>query len=353
MKMPLPIISDHPDLKDIRVVSNDLSGKPGFTLLAVSRNELYYLPVFLKHYRNLGVERFIILDDRSDDGSRKWLAEQSDVMVLGSEKRYGDPVKPLPVEVSARAEYRMSMLWRQYLLDTFAIDTWCLLVDIDEFIVLPEHTDFPALAGSLDPENGEALWAIMLDTYPRHIRDLAASRSDTQLKLDGNWYFDGRPHLAFGSEGPKQIYHGSRSRLMTEHRLHRRPTSRAQARWYLRDMFRWRLQARPPYFNTLTKVPFVYWRKGNFLREIHSTDKPYYRDKLLPMLHFKFTGAIYDRVEYAINSKAYFRGSFEYHSLETLLETLEAWQAPMTSSVSRRVGSFRDFTETGNSFGLD
>ena len=40
-------------------------------------------PAFLAHYRRLGADRFVILDDRSTDGTVAFLAAQPDVMVVG------------------------------------------------------------------------------------------------------------------------------------------------------------------------------------------------------------------------------------------------------------------------------
>ena len=43
---------------------------------------------FLSHYRSLGVKRFVFIDDNSNDGTREFLFEQSDCMVLGSSYTY-------------------------------------------------------------------------------------------------------------------------------------------------------------------------------------------------------------------------------------------------------------------------
>jgi hypothetical protein len=40
------------------------------------RNELVRLPWLLAYYRALGVDRFLVLDNASDDGTAQWLLEQ-------------------------------------------------------------------------------------------------------------------------------------------------------------------------------------------------------------------------------------------------------------------------------------
>ena len=72
---------------DVMVRNRDLSGAPGLPLVAIARNESALLPAFLAHYRTLGVRRFFILDDASDDGSPDLLAAQSELL---SAKRFNN-----------------------------------------------------------------------------------------------------------------------------------------------------------------------------------------------------------------------------------------------------------------------
>ena len=50
------------------------------SILAFStvRNEIVRLPHFLAHYRKLGVNHFLFVDNDSDDGTTAFLAEQPD-----------------------------------------------------------------------------------------------------------------------------------------------------------------------------------------------------------------------------------------------------------------------------------
>ena len=49
------------DYNDFRIVSRESYAPSRFSLLAIIRNEMYFLPSFLDHYRKLGVERFVFL----------------------------------------------------------------------------------------------------------------------------------------------------------------------------------------------------------------------------------------------------------------------------------------------------
>ena len=82
------------ELDDLEVIATASAPRDGLPLCAVVRNEMYFLPAFLAHYRGLGVGHFLMLDDRSDDGTRAFLASQPDVTLIGSGRRYGDRVVP-------------------------------------------------------------------------------------------------------------------------------------------------------------------------------------------------------------------------------------------------------------------
>ena len=57
-------------------------------VLSTVRNERVRLPFFLRYYRKLGVDHFLIVDNGSDDGSREYLAEQPDVSLWATGAGY-------------------------------------------------------------------------------------------------------------------------------------------------------------------------------------------------------------------------------------------------------------------------
>ena len=69
---------------DLTILNNDLTNhkSEGVTLLSRVKNEAFFMRPFLSHYRSLGVKRFVFIDDNSNDGTREFLFEQSDCMVL-------------------------------------------------------------------------------------------------------------------------------------------------------------------------------------------------------------------------------------------------------------------------------
>src|SRR5580658_4834409 len=83
----------------------------------VVRNETLRLASVLDHCRRLGVERFLIVDNGSDDGTLELLLGQPDVHVFSSADSFG---------VNS-----MCMAWVNEILDAFADDRWVLVVDAD------------------------------------------------------------------------------------------------------------------------------------------------------------------------------------------------------------------------------
>ena len=57
-------------------------------VVAVARNERTLLPHFLDHYRKLGVQHFVLVDNLSDDGTREYLLLQPDVVLYSADTEY-------------------------------------------------------------------------------------------------------------------------------------------------------------------------------------------------------------------------------------------------------------------------
>lgn len=124
-------------------------------LLCTLRNERIRLPFFLRYYRDLGIEHFLFVDNDSEDGSREFLAEQSDVSIWTTKGGY--------------KASRFGVDWLTHLQRRYCHGHWCLTVDVDEFLVYPfcETRPLRALTDWLDASAIRAFSAMMLDMYPK------------------------------------------------------------------------------------------------------------------------------------------------------------------------------------------
>ncbi|OUD09641.1 glycosyl transferase family 2 [Marivivens niveibacter] len=167
--------------RDLKVVADRTSQIRGrdILLVATMRNEDVRLPFFLKYYRDLGVNHFLIIDNDSDDGGREYLADQPDVSVWRTGKSY--------------KRSRFGIDWVNWLLMRYAHGHWVLTVDPDELFVYPFCDTRPlrALTDWLDASSIKSFSAMLLDMYPKGpISAIPYRRGDDPLEI-ANWFDSG------------------------------------------------------------------------------------------------------------------------------------------------------------------
>jgi hypothetical protein len=121
--------------------------------LLLVHNENHILPDFFRFYRALGNIQFIVVDDRSDDGTAAYLSTQNDVLVFR------------PKEGSTYSAHKRE--WRAELLDHFANGAWALVPDADERLMWRdfETRPFQSLIADLEAEGAQAFYCTMVDMY--------------------------------------------------------------------------------------------------------------------------------------------------------------------------------------------
>ncbi|WP_380056088.1 glycosyltransferase family 2 protein [Falsihalocynthiibacter sp. SS001] len=148
-------------------------------VFATLRNESIRLPYFLEYYRNLGVDHFVFVDNKSDDGGRDYLARQPDVSLWSSKHSY--------------KRSRFGVDWLNYLRMKYAHGHWCLTVDIDEFLIFPfcDSRSLVALTDWLDASSIRSFSAMLLDMYPKGSVDGAPYQAGQNPFEILNWFDSG------------------------------------------------------------------------------------------------------------------------------------------------------------------
>lgn len=118
-------------------------------LFACVCNEDHFLPRFIQHYRDLGVTRFILVDDHSDT--------PVNLLELGADIHVFRPKV---------GDFKTSKtLWLEGLMRAFLPEgAWALVADADEFMQLPEPwRDLPQLVAHLQDEGHDLCVGLLLD----------------------------------------------------------------------------------------------------------------------------------------------------------------------------------------------
>lgn len=143
------------------------------------RNERIRLPYFLRYYRDMGVSHFLIVENGSDDGTREYLMDQSDVSLWTSDNSY--------------KRSRFGVDWLNWLQMRYGHGHWTLVVDPDEFLVYPfcDTRPLPALCDWLDASSIKSFSAMLLDMYPKGPLNDVSYRSGQDPMEIASWFDSG------------------------------------------------------------------------------------------------------------------------------------------------------------------
>ncbi len=100
-----------------------LKDKKGFFCVVMVKNESYLIDSFLQYYFALGASHIIVLDNNSSDNTLEKLYRYKNVTILSS--------KLIP-----KYEHR-EIIFRQYMINRYCRNRWCLKVDADEYFDYP------------------------------------------------------------------------------------------------------------------------------------------------------------------------------------------------------------------------
>ena len=194
------------------VARTDTAISPDEILAVIGlRDEVARLPHVLEHHRRLGVDRFLIIDNGSSDGSLEYLVDQPDTVVWRTEGSYRGA--------------NCGAVWWDLLLRRHARGNWCLIIDADEYFVFPdwENRRLRDLCAELDVQHATCYPAVFLDMYgagrlSESVIDADHDLLETFPHFDRNWF-----RMRRGLAGPRHnlLNHwgGVRSRIFGDRAL--------------------------------------------------------------------------------------------------------------------------------------
>ena len=141
------------------------------TLICVIWNEMLLLPFFIQYYKKLGVTHFIFIDNDSNDGTIEYLKSQSNINfeIYSCSDSY--------------AEANYGITWVNEILNLKMHNMWCLVVDIDELLILPSGiVDLREWISQLEIHNTNVTQTCLIDFYPKQF--------DQSIYLSGTPFFE-------------------------------------------------------------------------------------------------------------------------------------------------------------------
>ena len=187
------VFSAETDLPKPATLERRVRGK--VVVFAVVFNGIDHLQPFLNHYRALGVESFVIVDNASTDGTRELLAAAADVVLYD---------QPGSFRASAHG-----VAWINPLIQAHAQGRWALFVDIDEHLVFPGMDRGRRLSDLVAYAEDQGAGC-----FPSYMLDLFASPGSAREGFAGHRYFDSE-YVTFPSILPpyRMVQGGVRGRL--------------------------------------------------------------------------------------------------------------------------------------------
>ena len=176
-------------------------------LICVLRNEATRLPLFFDHYKRLGVSRFFMIDNNSEDASRGLLLAEPKADVFHAGALF--------------SEGQGGLYWAQAIARRFGEGNWLIRPDADELFVYDgmEGHDLGDLAHWLDRHGMDRVYAPMIDLYPSTAIG-ASSQSIAELIENDSWFDNDGYELERWPQGWR-LTGGPRFRLFHQDNSHR------------------------------------------------------------------------------------------------------------------------------------
>lgn len=269
--------------------------------LIVVQNEKKRLTWLLTYYRKMGVDRFLVVDNDSSDGTTEYLLAQPDVHVWHTSDSYG--------------ESKYGRYWLDEIRAKHGCGHWCLVVDADEILVFPrsEYITLKDLVSYMEAYGYRGLFTFMLDMYPSGPLSQAVLEENQDFTEVAD-HFDVGPYFVMPSENfPRVGVNGGLRRRM---------------------FFQSGMKGRGP---NLRKVPLIQWQDGDSYTSAHSCSPVQLADITGVILHFKYFSDFHEKVAIEAGRKEHANMGMEYSIyLDAISETPEV---SFLSELSRKYSS--------------
>ncbi|QDP01790.1 glycosyltransferase family 2 protein [Thalassotalea sp. PS06] len=291
--------SEHYQQLDLVQDNLDAIEKNDILLFATLFNEAHLLPSFLKHYRSLGVNHFIFIDNNSSDQGTALVTMDNDVSVFHTKASY--------------KQANFGMHWVNGLLQHYGCEHWCLTCDLDEHLIIGEQrggddsfekqiSPLESLCKRLETEPQKALYAMMLDMYPRQSDNNFEGKKyppENDLKVTTPYFDKSGYQYRFNNKYLSQMIRGGvRQRLFYSEQPNQAPA--------------------------LQKIPLVKWQSSYaYLSSMHTLSPRrlnlcYQQNETAALLHYKFAPGFEVKVQQEETRRQHYDNSSEYNRYQQM-----------------------------------
>lgn len=144
--------TSHCNLVCLKRANLEMPASQSPIVICVLRNEGSRIADFLRHYRWLGVERFVFIDNDSSDGTREFLTREEDVDIYLAESTF---------------HWKRKQGWVNRIISECGYDRWYMHVDADEHMVYDNFEEMPLIEYvlTLEKRGIRRVRAFLLDMY--------------------------------------------------------------------------------------------------------------------------------------------------------------------------------------------
>jgi hypothetical protein len=269
--------------------------------ISVVRDEMWRLPFFLAYHRWLGVQHFILIDNRSKDGTFDYLRDEPDVTCVSAPGDYAGGTG--------------QMAWLNWAICLGPPNRWRVVLDADELLIVPalQANALQPVIRELNREGAAIAVASLVDCYPgRFPLDPSMFQPVPWIRAP---YFDAGPYFLWPSpEGEKirQTYGGARERLFWPHWSRLRLLSKVVPH----PLRKHRFFSPPPY---VFKMPLLRTVRGATFRDVHQSSGGPRSKNLFALLHYRFDIDLASKTAVALREKQHTGASRYYEPLARLL----------------------------------
>lgn len=291
------------------------------TIFSIVRNEMALCPAFFDYYRSIGAEQFLIIDDRSDDGTHAWLEAQPDCCVVSMWLPYGDEIE-IQLEGAAPRMQRAGTFYKIALPHLWMDGGYVTYVDADEFLFLPPGvSSLQEIAARLKAEGAAAAVASVVEFFPASVGGLAGPLPQSFAGLlEAYPYFQAERLVELSPQGAELVGESKTARLFERYSVKPKVERRGWHRIYMPSRVR---KAQSFQKAARHKTPMVLRSKHSGMIDTHNANQPPSQTILLTLAHFVYTSEFAAKIERAISWGAHANGAAKYRYYAELLEKMD------------------------------